>query len=156
LYNLLKKHINGIEMVDDAEKLPELSEVINEDDKKHEKLIIFDDMINLPKKQLVKIQKWINSCRKGGWTAICVAQNYTDLPIQIRRNTMIFILFRLNDINTINTILKNHNNSGVDKELIKKAYFYATEQPHNFFLLDLTSNDEKAFRHNFTDFIRLK
>jgi ABC-type dipeptide/oligopeptide/nickel transport system ATPase component len=156
LYRLLEKHIDGIEMIDDAEELPDLKDVIDEDDKKHEKLIIFDDMINLPKKQLVKIQKWVNSCRKGGWSAICVAQNYTDLPIQIRRNTMIFMIFRLNDMNTINQILKNHNNNGDDKELVKQAYFMATSKPHNFFLLDTTSDDDKRYRHNFTDLIKLR
>lgn len=69
---------------------------------------------------------------------------------------MIFLIFRLNDMNTINQILKNHNNNGDDKELVKQAYFMATSKPHNFFLLDTTSNDEKRYRHNFTDFINLK
>jgi len=156
LYKLLEKHIDGVEMIDNADELPELTDVIDEEDKKQEKLIIFDDMINLPKKQLVKIQKWVNSSRKGGFSCICVAQNYTDLPIQIRRNTMIFIIFRLNDMNTINQILKNHNNNGDDKELVKEAYFEATSKPHNFFLLDTTSNDDKRYRHNFTDLIRIK
>ena len=156
LLKLLEKHIDGIEMIDNAEELPELKDVIDEDDKQLEKLIIFDDMINLPKKQLLKIQKWANSSRKGGFSNIFVAQNYPDLPIQIRRNTMIFIIFRLNDMNTINQILKNHNNNGDDKELIKQAYFLATSKPHNFFLLDTTSNDDKRYRHNFTDLITLK
>ena len=155
LYKLLEKHIDGIEMIDNADELPELKDVIDEDDKQHEKLIIFDDMINLPKKHLLKIQKWANSSRKGGWTNIFVAQNYTDLPIQIRRNTMIFMIFRLNDMNTINQILKNHNNNGDNKELVKQAYFMATSRPHNFFLLDTTSNDDNRYRHNFLDKIKL-
>ena len=95
LYKLIEKHIDGIEMIQDAEELPDLTDM-NEEDKKAEKLIIFDDIINLPKKQLTKIQKWFNSARKYGYTCIATAQNYTDLPIQIRRNTMIFFLFRLN------------------------------------------------------------
>jgi hypothetical protein len=154
LVNLLKKHIDGIELIDKAEELPELTD-FNDEEKKHEKLIIFDDIINLPKKELVKIQKWFNSSRKYGFCCIATAQNYTDLPIQIRRNTHIFILFRLNDMNTINTILKNHNNNGDDPALVKKAYFEATSKPGNFFLLDTTSDDEKRYRHNFTDFINI-
>ena len=106
------------------------------------------------KKQLLKIQKWFNSARKYGFTCIAVSQNYTDLPIQMRRNTMIYILFRLNDNNSINQILKNHN-IGHDKESIKRAYYNATEQPHNFFMIDLNSLDEKRYRHNFTDFIKI-
>jgi ABC-type dipeptide/oligopeptide/nickel transport system ATPase component len=154
LYRLLEKHISGIELIDDADKLPEFKETLDDDDGKCEKLIIFDDIINLPKKQLVKIQKWVNSSRKKHWTCISVAQNYTDLPIQIRRNTMIFILFRLNDTNSINQILKNHSN-GDDINAIKQLYYEATAKPHNFFMLDTTSFDYKRYRHNFTDFLTI-
>ena len=66
------------------------------------------------------------------------------------------MIFRLNDINTINQILKNHNNNGDNKELVKQAYFTATSKPHNFFLLDTTSNDDKRCRHNFLDLIQIK
>ena len=141
-------------MLDDADQLPDLTEM-NGEEKKHEKLIIFDDIINLNKKQLNKIQKWFNSARKYGFTCIATAQNYTDLPIQMRRNTMIFMIFRLNDINSINQILKNHNNVGHSKELVKKAYFEATSQPQHFFMLDTTSNDDKRYRHDFLDLIKI-
>ena len=154
LVKLLEKHIDGIELIDNADSLPVLTD-FNDEEKRTEKLIIFDDIINLPKKQMTKIQKWFNSARKYGFTCIATGQNYTDLPIQIRRNTHIFILFRLNDINTINTILKNHNNNGDDPSLVRRAYFESTSRPGNFFLLDTTSNDDKRYRHNFTDFINL-
>ena len=36
---------------------------MNGQDKNEEKLIIFDDIINLSKKELLKIQKWFNSAR---------------------------------------------------------------------------------------------
>jgi hypothetical protein len=154
LYKLLEEHLEGVELIEDADELPDLIDM-NDEDKEHEKLIIFDDMINLNKKQLIKIQKWFNSARKYGFTCISIAQNYTDLPIQIRRNTMIFILFKLNDINTINQILKNHNNNGDDPKLIKQAYFKSIQKKGDFFLLDLTSNDDKRYRHNFTDLIKI-
>ena len=154
LYRLLNEHIEGINMIDNAEELPELTDM-NDEDKKHEKLIVFDDIINLPKKELVKIQKWFNSARKYGYTCIAMAQNYTNLPIQMRRNTMVFMIFRLNDINSINQILKNHNSNGDDKDLVKKAYFDATNQKGDFFTLDLTSDGKERYRHNFCDFISL-
>jgi hypothetical protein len=153
LYNLLNKHIEGINMIDKVDELPELD--MNEEDKKYEKLIVWDDIINLPKKDLLKIQKWFNSSRKAGYTNIIMAQNYTNLPIQIRRNTMIFMVFRLNDINSINQILKNHNNNGDDKDLVKEAYFLATKEKGNFFTLDLTSDGKERYRRNFLDFISL-
>lgn len=154
LYKLLNKHIEGIKMIDNAEELPELTDM-NDEDKKREKLIVFDDIINLPKKQLLKIQKWFNSARKYGFTCIAMAQNYTQLPVQIRRNTMVFLIFRLTDINSINQILKNHNANGDDKDLVKRAYFDATNQRGDFFTLDLTSEGKERYRHNFTDFISL-
>lgn len=154
LYRLLQEHIDGINMIDNAEDLPDLTEM-NEEDKKHEKLIVFDDIINLPKKDLLKIQKWFNSARKYGYTCIAMAQNYTNLPIQIRRNTMIFMIFRLNDINSINQILKNHNNNGDDPNLVKEAYFMATKDKGNFFTLDLNAEGKERYRRNFTDFISL-
>ena len=153
LYRLLQKHINGIKLIDKAEDLPEL--VDNDDDKALEKLIIFDDIINLSKKEMLKIQKYFNSARKYGFTCICTAQNVTNLPLQIRRNTHIFILFRLNDVNSINHILRTYDN-GDDKEAVRHAYFKSTEQKFNFFLIDTTANDDTRYRHCFTDLIRIK
>ena len=46
--------------------------------------MIFDDVINLPKKQLLKLQKWFNSSRKKSYTCVVMAQNYSDLPIQMQ------------------------------------------------------------------------
>jgi len=154
LYRLLQEHIEGVNMIENADELPDLTDM-NEEDKKHEKLIVFDDIINLPKKQLLKIQKWFNSARKYGYTCIAMSQNYTDLPIQMRRNTMVYLIFRLNDINSINQILKNHNNNGDSPELVKQAYFLATQNKGDFFTLDLTSEGRERYRHNFTDFISL-
>lgn len=154
LYNLLKEHIDGIKMIDSVEDLPELLDT-DPTAKNKEKLIVFDDIINLPKKDIIKIQKWFNSARKWGFSCVAMAQNYTNLSIQIRRNSMYFLVFRLNDINSINQIIKNHNNNGDDPALVKRLYFQATAKKGDFFILDLTSDDEKRYRHNFTDFLTL-
>lgn len=154
LLNFLQSRIDGLELIEDPDELPELTDM-NDEDKKEEKLIIFDDFINLKPKDKVKIQKWFNSARKYGFTCIALSQNYTDEPIQMRRNTQYWLIFRLNDMNTINNILKNHNNNGDDKELVKQAYFESTREPKNFFTLDLTPNSEARYRHNFTDVIKI-
>lgn len=153
LYNLLSEKIDGIQLIENIEDLPDLTDY-NDKDKTQEKLIIFDDIINLKKNELLKIQKFFNSSRKYGFTCINMAQNYQNLPIQIRRNTHIFILFRMNDINTINNILKNHN-LNTDKDKLKYAYFESTKNKGDFFLIDLTTDDFKKYRHNFLDFIEL-
>lgn len=154
LLNYLGERIEGIKFINDPDELPDLTEF--DDDSKHlEKLIVFDDIINLPKKDLVKIQKWANSSRKMGFTNLFLVQNYTDAPIQIRRNCQYFMIFRLNDVNTIKQILKNHNNNGDNKEAIMEAYFHATEKPKDFFTLDLTPDSPARYRHNFTDIIHI-
>jgi hypothetical protein len=81
-------------------------------------------------------------------------QNYTDEPIQMRRNTMYWIIFKLHDTNTIKQILRNHN-QGYDKEAIMNAYYSSTSQPKNFFTIDLTANSVAPFRHNFTDVLHI-
>ena len=106
LIRLLQQNMDGIEVIDKPEDLPELTDM-NEEDKKTEKLIVIDDFINADKKTLKKIEKWVNSARKYGFTVILLAQNHTDIPTQIRRNIMIYMIFRLNDNTSLNNILKN-------------------------------------------------
>ena len=151
LYKFLEQNIEGIELIDDVEELPDINDEENEEG---EKIIVFDDIINLPKKNLIKIQKWFNSARKKNWSCIAMIQNYTDCPIQMRRNAQYFIIFKLNDINTINQILKNHNNNGDDINKVKQAYFNSIKERNNFFMLDLKS-PEYRYRHNFLDLINI-
>ena len=151
LYNYLREKIEGIVFIDDVAELPNLED-FKDEDKKEEKLIVFDDIINLKKKELQQIQKFYCSARKFGFTCLNLSQNFSDIPLQIRRNTQVYIIFRLNDINSINQIIKTHNHLGLDKEAIKKMYHFATEKPKDFFKIDFTS-DTNPFTHNFTDIL---
>jgi hypothetical protein len=153
LYIFLKERIEGMELLDDADELPEITD-LNDDDKTLEKLAIFDDIINLPKKQLQKICRWLNSSRKYGFTCISTAQNIVDSPTQMRRNTSYFFLYKMNDVNTINHILRTYNN-GDDAKEIKKLYYACVSEPKQFFMLDTRSNDETRYRKNFTTFLKL-
>ena len=130
-------------------------EDMNDDEKESEKLIVFDDFINLPKKELKQIQKFFNSGRKYGYTVMALMQNITDAPIQLRRNIQIWILFKLNDINTIRNILKTTNNNDTDFKLIKQAYIISTQKKGDFFKINLLSGDDTRFSHNFLDFFSL-
>lgn len=153
LLNFLQNSIDGIELIDNADDLPELTD-LNDEDKSTEKLIVFDDINNLNNKEKTKVAKWYNSSRKYGFTCVCMAQNYTNVLPQIRRNTNYFIVFKLNDMNSINQIIKNHNVDGKNKDDIKEAYFESTAQPKNFFMIDLLS-PEYRFRHNFLDIMKI-
>lgn len=149
LYDFLKKKIPEIQLIDNVSLLPELD--LKTIDKKQEKLIVFDDIINLSSKDLKKIQVWYNSARKGGYTAIVMAQNFSNLPVQIRRNTMIFFIFRLNDTTTITHLLKTHNSDNIPMNILKDMYIDATSKKGDFFKIDFINN---TYSHNFTDILK--
>ena len=148
LYNLLKEKIPEIENYSDIDELPDLKSF--EQDKKHEKLLIVDDFINLPSKSMKKILDYLIAGRKSGFTVMCQSQNYTSIPKVILRNIHYFILLRLNDNISINNIIRNHNLENIDKNVFKKLYLDATAEPLNFFMVDLRGKKETRLRKNFT------
>ena len=108
--------------------------------------------MNLNKKELLKLQKYFCSARKYGYTCIALCQSYTDTPIQMRKNMGIFMLFKMNDMNSINQLIWNHNTDGIKRETILNMYHYATKEPKCFFTIDFNS-DEYMFRKNFTEIL---
>ncbi len=58
LIKALKRGCPDVELIDEPDQLPEIKE--DEQEKSKEKLIVFDDIINLPKKRLEKIKWWFN------------------------------------------------------------------------------------------------
>lgn len=154
LYNMIVQQLKGSEMYNDIEQLPSLTEFDN-DTKDEEKLIVFDDFINLKGTDMKKINEYLTGGRKFGFTCFVMGQNYVSIPKTIIRNANYFILFRLNDNVTIDSIIRNHNIGGVQKERFKQMYVGATAVPRDFFLIDLKTVDPKLrYRHNFLDFIR--
>ncbi len=154
LYNLLKEKIPEIENYSDIDELPDLKSF--EQDKKHEKLLIVDDFINLPSKSMKKILDYLIAGRKSGFTVMCQSQNYTSIPKVILRNIHYFILFRLNDNISINNIIRNHNLENIDKNVFKKLYLYSTAESLNFFMVDLRGKKETRLRKNFTQMYSLQ
>jgi len=117
-YNLLREKIPDTEFYEDIEELPSLND---DDDNEHEKLIVFDDFINLKKKEFQKIKEYLTAGRKKKWTVYLNAQNYVDVPKTITRNCHYFLIFKQNDNTTINNMLKNHNVDNVIKMNLKKC-----------------------------------
>lgn len=155
LYNALVQAIPETEIYTNIDELPSLTEFPDEENHQ-EKLIVFDDFINLKTKEMKKIQQYATAGRKKGFTCFFLAQNYTQIPKNISRNSHYFIIFRLNDNVSINNIIKNHNLDDTDKEEIKNAYLMSTENKGNFFMIDLKGPEQKRYRHNFLNFLKLK
>lgn len=152
LYQYLIKQIPGIETYDTLADMPFLNEI--EGDPTQEKLIIFDDFINSNSKEMKKISDYFIAGRKRGFTVICLSQNYTSIPKNITRNTNYFMLFKLNDRASLNTIIKNHNIHDLPTEDFKELYNYATKKKGDFLMLDLKGGIKKwSIRHNFLDYL---
>jgi DNA helicase HerA-like ATPase len=153
LYNLLEE--NGVTLYNDIDELPELSEF--EDDKDQKKLIIFDDFINIDKKKLKKINRYLISGRKFGFSVFLMAQNYSSVDKQIVRQIQYFIIFKINDNISLNNIIRNHNIADIDPTVIKSACNLCTQTPPDFFMIDLkTINKKERFRKNFLEFLDLE
>ena len=154
LYNLLEE--NGVTLYNNIDEVPDLEEY-DSDDKKKPKLIVFDDFINVENKKLKKIYNYLISGRKFGFTCWLMAQNYSSVPKVIVRNINYFILFKINDNISLNNIIRNHNISDVDPSIIKSACNLCTQEPPNFFMIDLkTINKKERFRKNFLEFLDLE
>jgi len=147
LYQMLKQQMPEVQLIDNIEDLPELKSF--HEDKDLEKLLIVDDFINLPKKDMKKINEYFTGGRKSGFTVVAMCQNYTSVPKIITRNAQYFIIFKLNDNVTINNIIKNHNVNNVPKEDFKGMYLDATSQPLSFFMVDLKGKKETHLRKGF-------
>jgi hypothetical protein len=68
-----------IELISDIEEVPDLEEYDNEH-KDKPKLIVFDDFLNLQKKDMKKIFKYLIAGRKFGWSVWLMAQDYVSVP----------------------------------------------------------------------------
>jgi len=150
---LIKSKIPEVIITNNIEDIPNLSEF--SEDKKQEKLIVFDDFITLNSKQMKKLEEYAIAGRKFGFTSIYMAQNYRQIPKNITRNLNYIILFKLNDATTLRSILFNHNIHDITKEKLKNFYNIATREKFNFLLLDLNpENKNIAYRHNFLNILR--
>ena len=152
LYNLMKEKMPEIQIFTDINELPELDSFPDEENKE-EKLIIFDDFINLKPKEMKKINKYLTGGRKKGFSCWSMVQNYTSCPKIITRNTHYFLIYKLNDTHTISNVLKNHNVNNIDKDKFRKMYVESTKEPLSFFLVDL-KDENTHLRKGWTDIFK--
>ena len=70
--------------------VPDLNE-FDDENKNKPKLIVFDDFINLTKKEFKKINPYLISGRKFGFSVWLMSQEYKSVPKIITRNINYFI-----------------------------------------------------------------
>ena len=114
---LLKEKNEDVELIDNLDEVPDLDEFDDKYEDKH-KLIVFDNFINLKPKEMTKINKYLTSSRKYGFTCWLMNHNYTSLPEIITRNVQYYIIFKLNDNVSIARIIRNQIISDVDTSII--------------------------------------
>jgi hypothetical protein len=154
LYNFLQQKIPEVQLINTIEDVPEVQSYDN-NDKKTSKLIVFDDFVNLSKKEMKKLFDYAIASRKFGFTCVFISQSYTSVPKIISRNCNYLFIFRLNDKVSIKRIISNHSLSGlVSAQEIEQYYYYCIKQPLGFLLIDLkTTDDSKRFRCGFNQFL---
>jgi hypothetical protein len=154
LYNLLKSKIPDVELINDIDEVPHVQE-FDDKNKNKSKLIVFDDFINLNKKQMGILADYAISSRKFGFTCVFMSQSYTSVPKIISRNCNYIMIFKINDKVSIKRILQNHGLTEFFKpEELEHYYYNCISQPLGFLTIDLKTNDEKKrIRCGFNDFI---
>ena len=138
LYQLLKEKIPETKTYDTVEEIPDLETF----EKDNEKLIVFDDFLQLTPKQMKKLSQFATAGRKSGFTCIFMAQNYTSIPKPISRNLHYLWIFKIPDARSVETIYRNHVN-GITKEQFKGLHQVITSEPRSFLNLDLRKNTMK-------------
>ena len=155
LYNMLEE-TGKIELISDIEEVPDLEE-FDDEHKDKPKLIVFDDFLNLQKKDMKKISKYLIAGRKFGWSVWLMAQDYVSVPKILVRNINYFVIFKINDNISLNNIIRNHNIADVDSSIIKSTCNVCTQTAPNFFMIDMkTGNLKERFRKNFLNFLDLE
>ena len=136
---LLKEKIPEVQTFDTVESIPDLESFT---DKDVERLIVFDDFLQITPKQMKKLSQFATAGRKSGFSCIFMSQNYTSVPKVISRNLHYLWLFKIPDARSVETIYRNHV-SGITKDEFKKLHQVITSEVRNFLNLDLRNNTIK-------------
>ena len=154
VYEKLKHHLDGIAEKNDLEPGDlyhfgsKLSEVVPLDqmDKSKVNIVIFDDFV-LAKDQSIIEDYWVRARHKN---CICfyLSQTYSGIPITIRRNTRLYMIWmasRGRDVGLIQSDVAPE----LDAKKFKKVFHEATKMPHNFLYVDRYAEPDKKYRTNF-------
>jgi hypothetical protein len=108
----------------------------------------------LEKNQDEKISPYFIRGRKCGCSCIYLSQNFTKIPLNVRRNINYLIMKKISSIKELTSILKNYSLE-CTKETLVKMYNACTAKQEDFLFVDLDAPDKQRFRHNFKHIISL-
>ena len=149
LYEYLKTKIgkDNITIYNNISDVPEPDEW----EKYGQTLIIFDDLMNEKKQEI--ITTYYLRGRKIGISCIYISQYYHAIPIKVRAQLHYLIMKQVNSKKDKNLILTS--NSSIDKFQLQNMYDYALKgDKMNFFMIDYVEPcEEKRYRKNFLEYI---
>lgn len=152
LYNFLASRIEGLKLIDKIEEMPKIEHYKEDDHKDLPKLIVFDDSVMLEKKLMKEIDKFYMMGRKLGFSCIFLSQDYHSVPQFIRRQLMYLILFKLNDLKDMKTILSKYC-TDIDLDKLRNMLNYATESKGDFLTIAVNEPKDIRYRKNFVNIL---
>lgn len=138
LYDYLKAKVgkDNLTIYNSIQDVPEPDEW----EKYGQTLIIFDDLMNEKKQDI--ITTYYLRGRKVGVSCIYISQYYHAIPIKVRAQFHYLIMKQVNSKKDKNLILTS--NSSIDKTQLQGMYDYALSgDKANFFMIDYVEPDEK-------------
>ena len=141
-----KKHNIDIQLIHFSENIDDIVD-LNDINQDYQNLIIIDDLV-LEKNQ-DKIKNLFMKCRKYNTSTIYLTQDFFKIPIFIRKNAKMVILFKNDDNREVRQLYNIYCRS--DMEFGKFNHWFKEATKNNgVFVIDLsTDNIKYKFRCNF-------
>ena len=121
---------------DNIEEFPD----VNEMDPKLYHLIIFDDFMDLSKKEQSKLVSYATTGRKRNCGCFFLVQDFFKLDGTIRSNCNYFIIYRFPSGNKVSA-LRGHIAPEIDIKDFKKIFAECIKKPHGFLMIDHKNSD---------------
>jgi hypothetical protein len=105
-------------------------------------LVIFDDLMSENHNKQLKIERWFLKSRIKDVSCVYIAQSYFAVPKVVRQQFTHLILKRINSLNNIDRILREHNDAS-DPQFIRKCYKECMEKKTGFFFINLEGAEDR-------------
>ena len=153
LYQTILHHTPSdmIEVYED-EKLPNVEDYKDYAMTDRQILMVFDDLIGLPKPKQKPIVDMFIKGRKYNISMIYISQDYFKIPKSARLQMNYIILTRTNSERDIKLILSEFT-LGHNSRLVINLYRSVFKQPRDFFLISI---DDQKFRRNWLEDIEIE